>query len=220
MDILKNIKLKVNDTILNNQTDYIRYYFIDYFGYQYDSDINVYLEPLTAEVNEYTIFLRYRNMIEDKPNIDSGYLKYIWLTEKRSSYGMKYSSAKSLLMYSNGWKSLGMYFTDECKQRFKLNNKKEFDFINGLLKYNIDITPYKVNYKPIIDYIILTLEIPEISKYSFNSKGITRKKWYAIEDKTNPNSKYKVNIYDKTGLYIKTITDIIPKGYYYRFINN
>lgn len=215
MEILKNINIIKSD---DNQSDYIRQYFIDYFNYEYDSDIKVYLGKLTAEITEYTLFVRYKNMIEEKPNIYSGFLKYENLVNKKPTYGLYHSLAKSLILYPNGWEGIGKYFTDECKQRFKIKYKKEFDFIYGLIKSNIDINKYRISFKPIIDYIELILKNPIINKYSFNKKGETRNKWYTIEEKENQTN-YKIKIYDINNLYIKTIINPIPKESIYTYIN-
>lgn len=221
MDIISNIKLRKNEITLGNSGDYIRKYLSEYFGYQYDSDVIVNLYVLLDPSSEYNMFERYREMLEDHPNINSGYLRYIQLTENRSTYGRVHSMAKNILY--QGWRELGCYFTFECKERFKQVNKYAFDLIMARLSNGLSVSEYRVTFRPIIEYIELTKEKININSYSFFG-GISRQTWFALEnvDVKEFNGKYKVRVYSPKTRVSKSIqfksytNSFVPSGNFYK----
>lgn len=221
MDIISNIKLAYNKTTISNFGDYIKTYFAEYFGYEYDSDIVVNLYTLFENSSEYNLFERYREMIEDQANVNSGYLRYIELTESKSSYGRRHSMAKNLLY--QGWRELGCYFTWECRQRFKAKNKFAFDLIIGRIQNGLDISQYKTSFKSIIEYIEILKETINVNSYSFFN-GVTRKFWFALEDVDvrELSSRYKIKVYlpkskNSASLLFKSYTSTyVPKNNFYK----
>lgn len=224
MDILNNIDPRYNYITMNNSSkDYIATHFSDYFGYISDSDIDIVLYPITT-IDEYNLYVRYRNMIDDKPNINSQYLKYMNLTERKSSYNMKHAMAKSLVYM--GWHELGCYFTQDCKARFKLKNKFVFDYIYSKIQQNDDLQPYAISCRSILDYIMCTLEQPHFNEKSF-FRNETRKIWYTIEDKQlDIPAKYKIKTYLPRSRQSNVLafyaylpsTSIVPKHRFYKIV--
>lgn len=226
MDILSNLKSRSNMTMLTYQGvgDYIKTYLSEYFGYISDDDIVINLYPI-PELSEYGLFVRYRDMISDIPNINSGFLKYNNLLTSQSTYGRIHSMAKNILY--QGWRELGAYFTYECRMRFKTNNKMAFDLIYSRIKNNIDISQYMISYKSIIDYINMSLDMPIFNPKSF-FRNQTRKMWYTLEDVQLSDlnidtTKYKIILYypktklSNSILFKKILdTNIIPNSYYYK----
>lgn len=225
MDILGNVVVRSNNIILNNSGgDYVRQYLMEYFGFQYDSDVIVTLYPLTSSSSsEYDLFVRYREMLDDRPTINSGFVKYTNLISGMSTYGKNNSMAKNILY--QGWKELGPYFTNACRDRFKQQNKFAFDIIISLMKNSLPIDKYKISFRPVIDYIQTSLELPWFNDQSFFN-GTTRKMWYALEDITLTNldtSKYKIILYSpKTSTQSRIIfktysnSNVISAGNYYK----
>lgn len=236
MNILSNIILRINDTVLSNSSsDYVRVYFQEYFGYEYDSDIVVNLYTLQDASSEYGMFERYREMLDDRVSIqNASYLTYMKLIDNKQTYGLYNAMAKNLVY--QGWRDLGSYFTSDCKARFKNTNKPIFDFILANLKNGLTIEPYRVSFRCVIDYIELMTEIVSLNSYSFFN-GVSRKMWYAIEDRdiftamlmngqaipSSQYSQYRIRLFlpknksSRVPLFSSYVTGTkIPAGYLYR----
>jgi hypothetical protein len=93
------------------------------------------------------------------------------------------------------------------------------------MKNSLPIDKYKISFRPVIDYIQTSLELPWFNDQSFFN-GTTRKMWYALEDITLTNldtSKYKIILYSpKTSTQSRIIfktysnSNVISAGNYYK----
>ena len=215
MEILTNLKLE-KIYLENTNNDYISKYFNEYFRYESSNDLLVEIYNIDI-INDYYLYYKYRNLIDETPCINSGYLKYINLVYNVNDFNKFHGNPKTLL-YGNLWFKIGMYITEECKNRFLIYYKNDIDFILSILKNNIDIIQYKLSYKPIIDYIEFISYKPTYNIYEFVNGKSTILRYTPIElIFNNINS---ADIFDINKLYIKTINSlnsklIIPEKTFY-----
>jgi hypothetical protein len=216
MEILSNLKLQ-QIQLDNTNLDYISIFLNQYFTYESPNDLLVEINNIDI-INDYYLYYKYKNLIDETPCLNSGYLKYINLTYRANNFNNFHGHPKSLL-YGNVWMKIGMNISETCKKRFLTYYKEDIDFIVNLMKNNIDITSYKLSYRPIFDYIEFISYIPNYNIYEFVN-GISMIMRYTPVEITinNINS---ADIFNKNQLYLKTINAIdskliIPANTFYK----
>lgn len=228
MDIVTNIKqITFNKSWILPTFDYVETFFREYFCYSDERDILVSLNKCESQ-DDYSLMLRYIELIKDSPCLYSWFPKMYELFYKKTVSKRYHTHPKSLL-YSNLWCQIGMYISNSCKSRFVFKFYNEIAFFKQLVIQNENLEPYKYSFKNILDYLECSINSPIVNIYEF-SNGESSIFRYAIEtvELTLPLYISSVNLYNYKHMFLNSINSVstsennrkflIPAGVLYKFV--